>query len=542
MHLETPLRPPTDNYRPALLPICLFVFFLMFFWWLPSSDYTAVDGALRALGVYHDPSFLFHGNNHLLYPFWVSTWNKLAQAVGISASNGFEFMRISQAMNAFFGAAAIAIMCSILQLFAESELAVLSSAGFGFSTALLLHATNSAEPIPGLFFSLLGVRVLMEGLRRENRWILGAAGICFATALASYQAMGTVAGIGVFACVWWASSRNEGRVALRVVASLFWVTLGGLIAVCGIYGFAYSHQGIAISRMPRQFFSLGGGPEVYSGFTISRIVNVPFGLLRNLFSDVPPGYHGIRALLRDPHRAFWIPAVLAGLIVVGLIAWLASRALWRSARKWPGSVVLAGIVAVAMLCFPLLYWDPGYDKLWLLPLAAFAAVAAFAFRPGLLGTGERKILTTLLILVLAAEIGVNVPDVFRSHFGATPHLADARDLNALITPRDWVVLDFDDVSGLWLSFWGQDAHTLMLPSSTATDAKEWLDSAKRARQQSGARIVFVGVLDHDPKAWNDFLGAKVGIPYGLLDEYRAHPTILKTYADQTGTITVKAFQ
>jgi hypothetical protein len=54
-----------------------------------------------------------------LYPFWIGRWAALAQAPGIKATNSFEFMGISQAMNGFWGAGAVAILYGILQLLVE---------------------------------------------------------------------------------------------------------------------------------------------------------------------------------------------------------------------------------------------------------------------------------------------------------------------------------------------------------------------------------------------------------------------------------------
>lgn len=526
--------------RP-LLSAGLFAAFLAVFLCLRSHDYTAVDGALRALSLYDMSSFPFHGNNHLLYPFWIWTWNQLANHIGIRASNAFEFIRISQAMNAFFGAGALVIFYSILRLFVESETALAYTLGFGFSTAFLLHATNSAEPMPGLFFCLAGMRVMMSGLRHNSRLILAVSGMLLAVALASYQSMGTVAGVGIFACLWWAWARQKDHCVVRGMVSLLWAGLGAFLAVCGIYGTVYAKQGIQIARMPHQFLLLAGG-KVYSGFSVSRVVNTPIGLLRNLFSDMPPAYSGMRALLHDPQRSLWIPLMAAGLAVCSLIAWRAGKALRSATRGWPGWLVLTAWGATALLFFPLLYWDPENDKLWLLPLGTIAAVLAFSSHGKPPSVFDRKILTALLVLVLATEGVVNFPLIVRDHTRATPYLSEATDLRSAIAPNDWVVLDFDDISALWLGFWGRHANSLMLPASNAEAASQWLAQAKRAAQQSAAKIVFVGVLDQDPQTWNLFLGNRVGIPYTLLDEYRGRATVLRAYGYANGRLTVRSFR
>ena len=547
--MEHVYRPGSQSgHRYEWLAVPVFLVFLTLFWCFPSRDYTAVDGAVRCIGVFKDKNLLFHGNNHLLYPFWIGRWAALAGAMGIKAANAFQFMRISQAMNGLLGAAAIAILYGILQLLVEYQIALLCTALFGLSTAVLLHATNSAEPVSGLFFALLAMRVLIEGLRRNSRSILVASGICLALALASYQGMGIVAGVCAFACFWWVENR-DGKSLFGIPVSLLWITVGGLAGVCGIYGSAYFHEGIPIAQMPHQFLSLGGAPEVYSGFTVSRFVNVPFGLLRNWFGAVPAGYSGIRALLHNPQRAFWLPAALAGLLVIGGIAWLVSKALWRLTHDWSHGCKVVSLAAAAMLVFPLLYWDSGYDKLWLLPLGAMMAAIAVSFRPKLLLPKERWTLLSMLVIALGAEIAVNAPRTVHSHFAPTPYLSDAESVSQSLGPSDRIVLGFDSVSSLWLTFWGQgvnwsqDSNWLLLPASTPSDAKQWLAAADvEHRQNNNSRILFLGILDQDRQHWDDFLGKRVGIPFSSFDEYRAHAIVLHRYALGSDSMTLRAFQ
>lgn len=520
----------------------MFCLFLALFMFLRSNDYTAVDGALRCLGVFHDRNLLFHGNNHLLYPLWVSLWARSNEALGIVAGNAFEFIRITQAMNAFLGAATIAMLYTLLESLTSYRMAVLCTLVFGLATAVLQHATNSAEPLPGVFCSVLGVKILIAGLRRNSRLGLVCAGFCFAVGLASYQAMAPIAGIGAFICVWWSvSSRKRGDTHRHALAGLLWVGLGGLSGVVGIYGAAYSYQHIPIAEMPRQFLSLPGS-EVYGGPRASRILNVPFGLIRNLFGGLPSDYSGIRSLLQHSLRAVWIPIVILGMVPLALIVWLVAKAWWTMARGSSGALMVTGLGACALLGFPLVYWDPMYDKLWLLPLAAGASIVAISFRPGALPPWQQTLLPALLVGLLIIEIGINVPRMVRSHAAATPHLLEAEELNGLVGPRDWVVLDFDDVSSLWLAVWGQNAKVLLLPSSTPARARDWLSSAKQDCEQGDAKMLFVGVLDQDREAWDAFLGSRVGIPFGLLDEYRTHATVLKRYPVGKGTITVRQYK
>jgi hypothetical protein len=104
------------------------------------------------------------------------------------------------------------------------------------------------------------------------------------------------------------------------------------------------------------------------------------------------------------------------------------------------------------------------------------------------------------------------------------------------------MLNFDPVSELWQAFWGQDSKTLMLPSSTAAEADAWLAAAKQECLQNNGRILFVGVLDEDRQQWDDFLGRRIGIPFNLLDDYRARAIVLRKYAVGRNSLTLRAYQ
>jgi hypothetical protein len=420
------------------------------------------------------------------------------------------------------------------------EIATLCTLLFGCSTALLLHASNSAEPVAGLFFAVLGISLLATGLRREKGALLVAAGLSFAVGLASYQAMATIAGAGAFLVIWWAASVRGGGDILRfALVRLGLVCLGGVVGICGIFIFAYAYQGIPLSQMPRQFFSVGGSPEVYGGFTLRKLVNLPFVLLANLYSGLPLDYVGVRSLFSNLQRPAWISAVLAGLLLVSCIGLLAGKGLRNLLRGSHAAVATTAVLAAALLIFPLLDWQPEYDKLWLLPLAALASTLAASFHPGALLARQRKVLAGLLLGVLVLEIGMNIPRLVRNRFNPTPHLADAEVVRGLVRPHDWVVVNFDDVSGLWLAFWGYDAKYLLLPASTAAQAAKWLNAAKQDCMHTDGRILFLGVMDEDRKAWDSFLGPQVRIPFSLLDEYRS-AVILRSFGN--GSLTLRAYR
>lgn len=175
----------------------------------------------------------------------------------------------------------------------------------------------------------------------------------------------------------------------------------------------------------------------------------------------------------------------------------------------PGTLALA-LGGVALMAFPVIYWDALYDKLWLLPLACCCFAAGVALRADLLPRRSLRLLTALLLVSISVEVAVNVPRLIAAHTQPTPHLEEARAFAANVGPNDSVVLDFDEVSSLWLAIWGQKSNTLMLPSSNLSQASAWLSQAKTLCRVRNGRILFVGVLQHHRADWDAFLGPQNG--------------------------------
>jgi hypothetical protein len=513
------------------------LFFAALFLLLRTQQYTAVDGALRCLAVFHDPTKRAITNNHMLYPFWIWVWTRGAAWVGFTAADWLAYVRLSQAMNAICAAVAIGVLFSVLAAIAGARYALLGSLQFGLATAVILHATNSAEPITGLLFSLSALGLLIPGLRAESKIGLFLVGVLLTLALASYQAMALVAPLVAFACLCWPGT--NGWLAAKRLAL---IAAGGVLSAICVYGLAYSSVGIPVGRMPAKFLKLDGGPQTYGGVKPSKLLNAPVGLIRNLFHGVPGDYAGIRSLVKTPHAAFWISAILVSLILLAAFLWLIVAGIAAAARSsgmskfvlWPG--ILVSVIAVA---FPLVYWDPLYDKLWLLPLAVMAIAAAFVFRFGALDRTRQRTLTLGVVVLVIVEGAVNIPRAIMDHVHETPHINEARDLAATVTSRDGVVLDFDDVSTLWASIWGYGKNYLLLPASTRSEAAEWLSKSETNETANGGALLFVAVLDEDRTGWDAFLGRATGIPYSGFECYRRQSVVIRRYPNPNGAITVR---
>jgi hypothetical protein len=527
--VNTTMRAFETQARVAWPAFAIAIGFFFFFLALRTNDYTSVDGALRCLAVFFR-GHQFHGNNHLLYLFWVEMWAKLASSVGIRAQDAFQFIRISQAMNAFACAAAVGCVYYLIASLASTTAAVLGSLIFGLSSTVTLQATTSDEAPSGLFFAALALAILVYGLRNNRRAMFFLAGFCMTTALASYEAAGAVVGMAVLLCCFW-PSESPGKL-VTAIRRLVITGAGSAVGIVVIYGWVYASQGVPVSKMPATLLSPGGSPEVYTGIDLlpSKILNTPFGLIQWLFSALPADYSGTRALLHDlhhSHRWFWFAVVGAGFALLAVIFLLALRSWRRVGFAASGFQVVLVFLAIAFITLPIWAWGPNYAKMWLLPLACLSFAIAVAWDRDR-NDHLHRVFTACLAACLVAETARNVPAMIRDHTKPTPCLADARAVAEIVAQDDWVMLDFDNVSTLWTTIYGEKIKSLTLPASTAVEATEWLEKAKAATRTPGhGRLFFVGVLQASRAQWDPFLGARVKIPYELMDEYRKESTLVR---------------
>jgi hypothetical protein len=535
-----PMPTQRSQARSKWIAVLLTLGFAVLFLLLHSQQYLAVDGPLRCLEILHNPAVRFHGNNHMLYPFWIRAWTRAAASLGFTITDWSAFIRLCQAMNTLAGATAIGLLFCILESVAGPGYALLGALQFGLSTAVVLHSTNSAEPVVGLMFSLAALYVLISALRAESKLRLCLVGLLLALALASYQSMALVAPLIAFACVCW--PRDGRQVPWRLAMSrLLMVGLGGLLSVVTIYGLAYSSQGVPPSQMPARFLAISSS-ELYGGFSVSKSVNAPLGLVHNLFDGLPSEYAGIRSLPATRHRVFWITEILVSNVLLSILAWMILSGIGSAVRrsKLSKPLVWSGIaLSLLSIGFPLVYWAPTYDKLWLQPLAVIAIIAAFSLRFGNFDARQYKILMAALALLVAIEAAVNIPRAVRDHLHETAHLNEAREFAGLLRKGDSVVIDFDDVSMLWLAIWSSDTDTLVLPTSTRTQAAVWLSSAERKEAAKLGRLFFIGVLDHDKQAWDAFMALATRIPYAEFECYRQNSVIIRQFPFPRRPVTVR---
>jgi hypothetical protein len=170
------------------LTALVLVAFLCLFVLLRTRNIFEVDGASRCLEVFRRQTLFFHGNNHMLYPANVLVWNRMVGALGFRPNGAEEFFAITQWMNCLAGAGCLAIVFYLMYLVTSSvRLAFGVVLAYGLSRAFLLHATNAAEPLAGVFWSLLAMCFAALSLKRKSNWPIIVSALLFSLAMATYQ-------------------------------------------------------------------------------------------------------------------------------------------------------------------------------------------------------------------------------------------------------------------------------------------------------------------------------------------------------------------
>jgi hypothetical protein len=523
-----------------LIPVVLWLVFSAAYILLVSEQYTAVDGALRCLAVYwHRPPYV-GPNNHLLYPASVWLWSHVASMAGASAQSPMAFLHLAAALNALCAGGSIAVIYVLVRRLTEDwKGSLLAALVYALSWSLLVHATSSAEPLPGLFVSLIAALFTIVGLLGERLAPLFASGVFLALALASYESMFLVAPLLYLLCAVCPARSNLPDRATRLLPMLavFVSILGTVTGVGAIYGIVYYSIGITTPReMVHSLFRLGGEPEVYAGFQIAKLANLPAGFVGNLIGILPADYRGMRWLLGTDKGAF--AAIAAVFLFTASASIMLARfagTLWRSRR----ARAIAGVCGAGLLfeLFPLLYWDPIYSKLWLQPLALLTILGGVL--GGWMGRIARRRFAGVVVLLIAVELAVNVPQVVFAHFEPTRCLDDALIANQFIRPSDRVVTDFDSVSSLWMGFYDHDpARTLLFPATAPSTSLTTLDRWARECASSGCRILFVALLDQPRDIWEAFLGRRLKVDYATLASYRRLSPTIHKFSCEDGSLRI----
>jgi hypothetical protein len=479
---------------------------------LRTTDYTAVDGALRCLAVYWDRSVQFHQLNHFLHPFNVWLWTTGLGAVGLHADTPATFLAYCQALNAT--AAAVTLAC----LFRAAYLVTGSSAAAGVAVlalactrAFLLHATNAAEPPVGLAFGMASIWLALEGGRAGGTWAFVLAGAAASAAALSYLTMSACGVIALLICSRGPhASWSPRQVGVFVVSGLLTTTVI-IVTVLTTAG--------ALDFTTISWLAELRDNHVYGGFSAAKLANLPFGFAHSVLPVLPEPYAGLRwAASAGP--AVHARLMLAIAVVLAVVAsayglFVTGGALARVRTR----VLVLLLVVVGVGVFPLIYREPLYDKLWLQPLAVFALLLGSIWA----GSGSPN-LRRLVVAGAAATLLVNIGAAVESGRQPTPWLHAAETVFSATRDGSLVVVDFDEVSQLYGMF-KRPSEVLVLPA----DPRGWresLDSAVAEAADGGRPVYFLGVLDQSRGDWDAFLGSKVRIPFETFDRYRRESTVV----------------
>ena len=249
-----------------------------------------MDGGFRSLEVYHRQEVFFHQYSHLFYPVVVLGWDRLMQRALGPPADGLTFARRTQLMNGLAVAAAVGLLFLLVHGATGSVGVALGAAlAYGFARAVVLHATNAAEPPVGLALSMLAVAAAggaRDGTGRRA-WLAAVAGVSLAAAMAVYQTMILIGPAVLLLCVAPTTSvpADRGRWGQRGQAQRLVLFLAGsAVGVVTLYGWVLAHVGITGVLDKLRFITADG--SVYGGLSLSKVINAPVGLVGNLFTRI----------------------------------------------------------------------------------------------------------------------------------------------------------------------------------------------------------------------------------------------------------------
>jgi hypothetical protein len=548
---------PLSLQVAAVFPIAGAAFVL-----LRSSDYFAVDGALRALEIYQKHKPFLHPNNHLLYPLNVYVWSGLLSALRIRAQGPLAFLAIAQAMNAVAAASCVAILYGIAYRLTKSvSVAALVAGGWGVSRAVLAHATNSAEPMVGMFWSAAAMALLLYGVSRNRRWPAVGAGLLLGLALATYQTMVLLCVPMLFLLCRYSAARSAQGPESYDSSQTFWTLLKSRLPdVCCflvsfaasipiIYGTAYYLSGTRkLAEMIARFVQVDAA-QVYGGVSAMKLLTVLPGLAYALFPCLPQ-HCGFQCLAAPEHR-IWVPIAATAIWTVAM-AIIATIVLAR--KIWPQitaherlAATTCGVGLIATI-IPSVIWMPAYDKFWLQPLAClFLGAGVILYGAWRLPNKQQvgvRLLPRLACVFVAVLWATNLAVAWTAARQVPPSFAEAQEVARLTGTRDLVVGDWNDVFLVYSNIWASRATGFNLPTQALQGAPlsiSRLQDAVENTGRAGGKIFFLGVLDVPENEWKPFLGDRLKLPYSALAQYRRCSQVVGSFSDNNRHIILRQY-
>lgn len=509
-----------------------------------------MDGAFRCFGVFRDPRLTFAENNHALYPANVFIWTRLAKLAGFNIASALKFYSVVELMNCFAAAGCLTLFFLLSRMATLSNrIALAVTCGLALTKAFLLHATNASEPMVAIFWSFLAVYLAARTFKTASRWPAFLSGIFFALAMATYQTAVLPGPVAVF--ILWRAAVSPSRAISSKVLKIAAFAAGAAIGSVSIYG-CIVHSGFHAGAAGATSASVIGGlfsdpgTVAYLSVSSGKLLNLPLGFLRNSY-PLLTHFVGIRNFLRGslPSVTF-VFFLLAAFSTLGV--YLASRiaGLWKALEFRERTAILCGVVGVVFTAFPLLVWDPQYDKFWIQPLACLIFLLGISLQ--ILGKRSARpfyVAWAIPALLLACLI-LNFTWVVRSHAVSIVELGEAQRLSRLVAPGDLVVGDWNGISVLYHHAWlVPDTEFISFPSDAMRQGPRAVLELQKSIQTAfaaGRRVFFVGLLDDSKQGWDSFLGLRCGIPYSALDYYRSHSVPYASFEARDGSVVLKRLE
>jgi hypothetical protein len=442
-------------------------------------------------------------------------------------------------MNSIAAAGCLAILFYITFSVSSSvKVALAVASSYALSRAFLLHATNAAEPMVGVFWSLLAICFAGMSLKRKSHWSIVLSALCFSLAMASYQSTIFLAPAAVVLIWQGRPAQWDGRFfSFSRVLELGEFIAVGMASCVALFGWAYWREGLRSPFGLISRFMAHTDARVYLGFNFTRLLNLPIGFVRNIF-PVLPGFVGIRGLVAGPKLAFIFFSIVFISLCVFLI--LAAKRLIKSWSFLTPSIQAGVVAAIAGFVFtliPLIVWDPQYDKLWLQPLACLAFLIGVTYLRD--ASSPRSSLSNVFATLLFCGLLTNFAWLVRSHRTKATEFSEARRLASIIGPQDLIVGNWDGISNVYGYGWSVDGRFISFPTEAVIhgfDSVAQLRANIREAQKRGGQIYFLSLLDVPVSTWDSFLGARCGVPYAEMDSYRKQSKIRATFHSKSAEL------
>lgn len=503
--------------------------FLLIFLALYSRDYMAVDGTTRCLAVSHRNEIFFHGNNHLLFPVNVFLWHKFLAFFGLKASNKLDYIHLTTWMNALAAAGVLAIFYSLIKFVTKStKYSLAITICYGFSRAFLMHATNASEPMVGLFWSVLAIKILVIALKKDYTKLIFLVGFLFALTMATYQSMVLLSPMTVLLCLQWPTTEDYKKLIYR----LGYLFSGSIFGVATIYGYAYYTTGTKnLSSMIARFFAVTGD-SVYGSWALSKVLSLPIQFVRSILPIWPGDFAGIIGWFIETfgdNWVYWAYLVYSLLFVLGTLLVFFVWQIRKEITTVEKIAIQAALVGIILPLVAAAYWFPGYDKLWLQP--NFCLVFLFGVLVKQASTLTRfNLFLPAVLLFVVLEISSNLFWLIPNHYQKNVALSCAEEVSKIVkSPPDLVIADWDHVSLLYGALWSY--HIYSFPSAAEQRGVAVLAEVEKLieeTKQRGGKVYFLGLLDETEYTWSVFIGAR-GVPYESFDKYRQQSKKLKHF-------------